>query len=247
MSAAITFRNVGKVFRARQGMLEALREFSLAVPTNSFCALVGPSGCGKSTLLHIAAGLDSHYIGECTITPQQCRKAYLFQSPRLLTWLTAEKNVAFVQEAHGIPLKEAREEARHYLRLVGLAGFEQHFPNQLSGGMQQRIALARALIVKPDIMLMDEPMAALDEITARHMRQQILQLHTDSPCTVLFVTHNITEAVFLADRVGVMSDRPGRLVVELPIDLPRPREYDDPSVALIAREIVRYLQPARIR
>lgn len=241
MSATVAFRNVGKKFQTSQGTIEALCGFDLEVPPDSFMALVGPSGCGKSTLLHIAAGLDTDYSGECLVTPADCRRAYLFQTPRLLPWLSAEQNVAFVLEIHGTKGRAAIDEARRYLRLVGLAGFERAFPNHLSGGMQQRVALARALAVGPEMMLMDEPLAALDELTARRIRTQLLELHSEMPRTVLFVTHNVTEAAFLADRVCVVSQRPGRIVAEIPVDLPRPREYDDPALTMIAREIVRHL------
>ncbi len=242
MSAALRFHNVAKTYQTIEGPIWALRELNLDVPPNSFTAVVGPSGCGKTTLLHIASGLDTHFEGDFELTSGARRKAYLFQSPRLLSWLRAEQNVSFVLEAQGKSRREALDTAKHYLRLVGLAGFERYFPNHLSGGMQQRVALARALAVEPDVMLMDEPFASLDELTARRLRAELLQLYEVNPRTVLFVTHNVTEAAFLADRVVVMSPRPGRVLAEVPVDLPRPRDYDDPAVTLIAREIVKHLQ-----
>lgn len=243
MSAtALTFRNIRKTFQTAQGPVWALDGLSLEVPAHSFTAVVGPSGCGKTTLLHIAAGLDTHFEGELDVTAGAYRKAYLFQSPRLLPWLTAEQNIAFVLEAQSQKRGEALAAARHYIQLVGLTGFEKHFPSHLSGGMQQRVAMARALAIEPEVMLMDEPFAALDELTARRLRAELLQLYVASPRTVLFVTHNVTEAAFLADRVVVLSPRPGRILAEIPVDLPRPRDYDDPAVALVARNIVGHLQ-----
>lgn len=242
MDGALTFRNVRKVYRTSGRQVEALRHMTLTVPANSFTALVGASGCGKSTLLHIAAGLDTQFEGELIVPQGGQRKAYLFQSPRLLPWLTAEQNVAFVREAQSESRPQALAAARQYLRLVGLTGFEHHFPNHLSGGMQQRVAMARALAVEPRTMLMDEPFASLDELTARRLRAELVQLYGQAPRTILFVTHNVTEAAFLADRVVVMSPRPGQVVAEIPVDLPRPREQDDPALAQIARTIVRHLR-----
>ncbi len=239
---AVAFRNVHKTYPTGEGPVEALRDLTLDVPTNQFTAVVGPSGCGKTTLLHIAAGLDTQFDGSLVVSPGASRKAYLFQSPRLLPWLNAEDNVALVREAGGESRQEALGAARRYLRLVGLAGFERHFPNHLSGGMQQRVAMARALAVEPEVMLMDEPFASLDELTARRLRSELLELYHESPRTVLFVTHNVTEAAFLGDRVVLMSPRPGAVLAQVAVGLPRPREYDDPSVALIARDIVKDLQ-----
>jgi NitT/TauT family transport system ATP-binding protein len=242
MPAALAFRDIQKTYVTEPGRVEALRGLDLEVPANRFTAVVGPSGCGKSTLLHIAAGLDTQFAGEFVSFLGGGRKAYLFQTPRLLPWRTAEQNVTFVLEAQGVPRPAALAIARRHLRLLGLGGFERHFPCHLSGGMQQRVAIARALAVEPAAMLMDEPFAALDELTARRLRADLWRLYQEAPRTVLFVTHNVTEAAFLADRVVVMSPRPGRVVAEIPVELPRPRHYDDPAVALVAQEIVRHIR-----
>lgn len=242
MSDALVFRQVTKRFTGGGTTVVALQNLTLEVEPGIFTALVGPSGCGKSTLLHIAAGLDTQFSGEYVLPPGLRQSAYVFQTPRLLPWLTAEQNVAFVLEAQGLRAPEARAIARQHLSLVGLDGFEQRFPMALSGGMQQRVALARALAIDPDIMLMDEPFAALDELTARRLRAELLALYDATPRTVLFVTHNVTEAAFLADRVVIMSPRPGRVLAEIDVDLPRPRDYNDASVAAVAREIVSHLQ-----
>jgi NitT/TauT family transport system ATP-binding protein len=234
MPSALSLFDIRKEFVTRRGRVEALAGVSIDVPADGFVAVVGPSGCGKSTLLQIAAGLDTDFRGEVSV-PRGTRRAHLFQTPRLLPWLTVEENVAFVQKVAS--RREALATARHFVRLVGLAGFERQFPNHLSGGMQQRAALARALAVRPDVMLMDEPFASLDELTARILRLELLQLHRQSSQAVLFVTHNVTEAAFLADSVVVLSPRPGHVLAEIPVDLPRPREFDDPAVALVARTI----------
>jgi NitT/TauT family transport system ATP-binding protein len=240
----LTFRNVEKWFPTPRGPLQALAGISLDAAGQTFTAIVGPSGCGKSTLLHIAAGLDTRYSGEVILPHGVGRQdlAYVFQQPRLLPWLTAARNVSFILEERGHSRRDAQAAATMALEMVGLIGFEDRFPAQLSGGMQQRVALARALATEPDVLLMDEPFGALDEITARRLRSELLKLHEASPHTVLFVTHNVTEAAFLADRVVVMSPRPGRIVAEIPVELPHPRDYDDPDVAAVARQITRLLE-----
>lgn len=243
MNIALTCRNLSKTFVTNQDeALLALDRVNLEVQAHRFTAVVGPSGCGKSTLLHIIAGLDSDFEGQFISSIKGNRIAYIFQQPRLLPWLSAERNVAFILEALGQSRPEALTAARHYLHLVGLSGFEQCFPSQLSGGMQQRIALARALAVEPELMLMDEPFASLDELTARRMRDELLRLFQGMARTVLFVTHNVTEAAFLADRVIVISKRPGRILAEIPINLPRPRDYDGAAVAALAHNIFEKLQ-----
>jgi ABC-type nitrate/sulfonate/bicarbonate transport system ATPase subunit len=242
MTAALVFRHVSKRFETPGGFVEALHGLSLDVPADRFTAIVGPSGCGKSTLLHIAAGLDTQFSGEYRLAASCSRTAYVFQTPRLLPWLTTVQNVQFILESQGRRSRDARATAQKYVSLVGLEGFEERFPAQLSGGMQQRVALARALAIEPDVMLMDEPFAALDELTAQRIRRELLLLYDPAPRTVLFVTHNVTEAAFLADRVVVLSPRPGRVVAEIPVDLPRPRDYNDASVAAVAREIVSHLE-----
>lgn len=238
---AVRCRGLGKIFQSDAGTVSALLGVDLTIAPNTFTALVGPSGCGKTTLLHIIAGLDSHYEGEFDSKATAGDVAFLFQEPRLLPWLSAQANLAFVLEARGASHKEAMATAMHYLDLVGLAGFERQFPAQLSGGMQQRVALARALMVNPSIMLMDEPFASLDELTARRLRTELLRLFQKNPHTVIFVTHNVNEAAYLADRVIVMGTHPGRIVADIPVDLPRPRDYDGPEVAKVAHSIIAHL------
>jgi NitT/TauT family transport system ATP-binding protein len=241
-TSVLDFRGIGKTFAAREGPVVALEGISIEVPPNSFTAIVGPSGCGKSTLLQIAAGLDTRFEGELVANEAALRRAFLFQTPRLLPWLTAEDNVAFVLEATGRSRQDSLAAARDYLGRVGLSNAAGRYPGHLSGGMQQRTAMARALVVQPELLLMDEPFSALDELTARKLRAELAALCAKTPRTVLFVTHNVTEAVYLADSVLVMSPRPGRIVADIKVPLPRPREYDAPEVALVAREVVSHLK-----
>ena len=239
---ALAFADVGKKFVMATGHVDALRGFTLNVPRDRFTAIVGPSGCGKSTLLHIAAGLDTQFDGRVDFSVDRRHVAYVFQQPRLLPWLTVVQNVRLVLQSRGLDRAQADKIAYRYLDLVALHGFEDAFPAQLSGGMQQRASLARALAIDPQLVLMDEPFGALDELTARKLRAQLLQLYMDVPRTVLFVTHNVTEAAFLADQVVVVTSRPGRVAAVINIDLPRPREYDGPEVAAIARRVVKQLE-----
>jgi ABC-type nitrate/sulfonate/bicarbonate transport system ATPase subunit len=238
---AVRCRDLGKVFQSDAGQVTALSGVNLAIAPNTFTALVGPSGCGKTTLLHIIAGLDTEYEGEFASRAAAGDVAFLFQEPRLLPWLSAQANLAFIQEARGVPRKQAMATAKQFLDLVGLSGFERQFPSQLSGGMQQRVAMARALMVNPAIMLMDEPFASLDELTARRLRMELLRLYQENPHTVIFVTHNVTEAAYLADRVIVLGRNPGSIVADISVDLPRPRDYDGPEVAKVARAIIAHL------
>jgi NitT/TauT family transport system ATP-binding protein len=241
-SAALAFDGITKEFAGRREAVRALDEFRLEVRRHQFTAIVGPSGCGKSTLLHIAAGLDTQFEGRLVSSVERREVAYVFQQPRLLPWLSIEDNVQLVLRARGVDARAARDRARGYLELVRLAGFERRFPGELSGGMQQRAALARALAIEPQLLLMDEPFGALDELTARRLRRELLELYADAPRTVLFVTHNVTEAVFLADQVVVVTPRPGRVAAVIPIDLPRPRDYDSAEVAARARHVVDHLE-----
>ncbi len=237
MSATLRFDEVSRRFRTKTRNVHALDRVTLEIRPLEFTALVGPSGCGKSTLLNIAAGLDTGYEGTFTLEPADADRAYLFQSHRLLPWRTAQANVSFVLEARGLGRSEARATARRYLALVGLAGCEDQFPAHLSGGMRQRVALARALAVDPALMLMDEPFSALDEITAQRMRGELLDIHEIEPRTVLFVTHNLAEACYLADRVIVMASNPGRIVADVTIEVPRPRDHEDLRLAEYQREL----------
>lgn len=240
-TALLECTNVGKTFQTGNGAVRALEGVELAVPQGDFVALVGPSGCGKTTLLHILAGLDTAYDGQLQSGCQPNRMSYVFQNPRLLPWLSAEQNLTTILESRGVSKRQAKATAREFLHLVGLTGFENKYPSQLSGGMQQRVALARALMVDPEVMLMDEPFGSLDEMTARKLRSELLRLFQQLQKTVIFVTHNVTEAAYLADKIVVMGTHPGRIITEINVELPRPRDYDSPEVTGIARSIVQHL------
>ncbi len=227
----ITLNRVTRIFNSRDGdQITALEDVSLEIGTNEFVTLVGPSGCGKSTLLRIVAGLilptaGTAAIGGEPITEPRPETGIVFQAPTLLPWASVLENVL-------LPLRMMRrmdsgsaDKAAALLKLVGLAGFESKSPRELSGGMQQRVAICRALVHEPDILLMDEPFGALDALTREEMTMELLRIWSERPKTVLFVTHSITEAVVLADRVVVMSPRPGRIAEVIDIKSPRPRSF----------------------
>jgi NitT/TauT family transport system ATP-binding protein len=212
----------------RFGELEALRGISFEVPEGAFLSIVGPSGCGKTTFLRIVAGLEPASAGEVRIDGRKVTgpggdRGFVFQQDSLLPWRTVLANATIGPEIAGAPGAPARSRTLDLLKLVGLAGFEQYFPRQLSGGMRQRVNLARALAIDPEILLMDEPFSALDAQSREIMQSELLRIWEQGRKTVLFVTHQIDEAVFLSDRVLVYARRPGRLQESVEIDLPRPR------------------------
>ena len=212
-------------------VVEALKEVDLQVEEGTFTSLIGPSGCGKSTLLRVLADLIAPTGGSVSIAGQQPRVArlarqigFVFQEPALLDWRSILENVALPLELQGVGRAEREQEARRLISLVGLDGFEAAWPSQLSGGMRQRAAIARALSTSPRVMLMDEPFGALDQITRDRMNLELVRIFEATGVTVLFVTHSIREAVLLSDQVVVMSPRPGRIVRQIEVGLPRPRD-----------------------
>jgi NitT/TauT family transport system ATP-binding protein len=227
----IAFEVAWKVFEARSGELTtAVADISLDIAKNEFVCLVGPSGCGKSTLLRLAAGLLLPDRGSVSIGGERVREprsdtGIVFQSPTLLPWATILDNVLFPAKMMGVASPEIQERAKALLKLVGLEGLERRFPRELSGGMQQRAGICRALIHNPAVLLMDEPFGALDALTREELTIELLRIWTTQPKTILFVTHSIPEAVMLADRVVVMSAHPGRVAEVLRVDLPRPRSF----------------------
>lgn len=247
--AAITVKGLSKVFwsRAHPHGLVALDNVSLAVADREFVCLIGPSGCGKTTVLNVLSGLDQRYSGEVRVAgeplsrdgTQPFRIGYVFQEPRLLPWLTVRGNIEFALESAAIPRSERRERENGWLSRVGLIDFAQAYPHELSGGMQQRTAIARAFAVDPELLLMDEPFSGLDELTARSMREQQLALWQETRRTVIFVTHSCFEACFVADRIVVLSPRPGRVRHEVRVDLPRPRSYDSPQLFELSVAVTR--------
>ena len=212
------------------GKFHALKNINLDIPEKKVTAFIGPSGCGKSTLLRIVAGLDHATSGRVLLdgVPVEgpgADRGMVFQSYTLFPWLTIEQNIRFGLRERGMPEAQQKERAAYFIAKVGLRGFEQHFPKQLSGGMQQRTAIARALANDPKILLMDEPFGALDNQTRVLMQELLLGIWEAERKTVLFVTHDIDEAIFMANRVAVFSARPGRIKTELAVDLPHPRHY----------------------
>jgi NitT/TauT family transport system ATP-binding protein len=227
----LSISGLGKTFRGDRGDVVALDGVDLALGENEFVSLVGTSGCGKSTLLSIVAGLESHDRGSVTmdgkplVAPGRDR-GVVFQSFTLLPWLTALGNVEFALRAAGKSSADAKRIAEEHLALVGLEDFARSYPSELSGGMKQRVAIARALSYRPKMLLMDEPFGALDALTRHHMQELLARIWEQHRLTVLFVTHDVEEAVYMSDRVAVMSNRPGRIKANIAIDLPRPRTYE---------------------
>lgn len=215
----------------RAGRVVALEQLSLEVPEKQFAVIVGPSGCGKSSLLDLVAGLKDTTAGQCSVdgkvvTRPGADRGMVFQSYSLFPWLTVRKNVEFGLSLNNVASKERTERANHYIGSVGLTGFENAYPSQLSGGMKQRVAIARALANDPEVLLMDEPFGALDSQTRTLMQELLLGIWEKEQKTVLFVTHDIDEALFLGDVVYVMSARPGRIIDTIDVNLERPRHYD---------------------
>lgn len=221
-----SFASIGR------GNTLAIADVTLAIEAQEFVSVVGPSGCGKSTLLRIIAGLDREGEGEILVDGRRASgpgadRGMVFQEYALLPWKTLFANVAFGLQLRGVGRTERDNIAQRYIDLVGLKGFEGHYPHQMSGGMRQRAAVARALANQPTILLMDEPFAAVDAINRKNLQEELTQITSKEKTTVLFITHSIEEAIFLSDRVLVLSERPSRIVEEVTINMPRPRRWDD--------------------
>ncbi|MBD7938292.1 ABC transporter ATP-binding protein [Cytobacillus sp. Sa5YUA1] len=226
----LEIKNVDKVFKTKSGDTTALQKTSFTIDDGEFVTILGPSGCGKSTVLRIVAGLEEATTGEVLLDGQPIDgpgpdRGMVFQSYTLYPWLTVKENISFGLKLKGARQKERDDLARHYLQLIGLEGFENHYPVQLSGGMKQRVAIARALANDPKVLLMDEPFGALDAQTRNIMQEVLLRAWEKSKKTILFITHDVDESIFLADSVYVMTARPGRLKKKVPIDIARPRDF----------------------
>ncbi len=252
-SAILQVQNVSKMFEAGDHKVQALDAVSFDVFPHEFLCIVGPSGCGKSTLLRILDGLDMASSGQVLfkgqpVTEPSPKISMIFQTFALLPWKNVRENIELGLEAQGVAPGERHERAAKYIEAVGLSGFEDAYPRELSGGMKQRVGIARALVVEPEVLLMDEPFSSLDELTADTLRREVLEIWREPSKvtdTFIMVTHNVHEAVFMADRIIVLRARPGTLVADLAVDLPRPREsyahteefynYEQQIISLIER------------
>lgn len=251
----VEVENVTKTFANGKSKISVLDNVSFAVGNDEFACLVGPSGCGKSTMLRIIAGLEKPDSGRILfhgqpITQPSPKITMIFQLFGLLPWKTALENVEVPLEVVGIEKEKRKHVAEEYLNMVGLEGFENTYPHDLSGGMKQRVGIARALALKPEVLLMDEPFSSLDEITAKTLRGLVLDIWRNPTLptnTFIMVSHNVEEAVFMADRVIVMSPRPGRVIGEVKIELPRPREEHlrDPVYFGLVDEVVELLEKSK--
>ena len=243
--AMIEIRNISRTFvneGAGEEKNEVLRDVSFSIEENEFVVVFGPGQCGKTTLLNIVAGLDAPTSGEVIVKGNKVTRpgpdrAMVFQNIMLFPWLTTMGNVEYSMKVRGVPKAQRRAEAQKYIDLVGLNGFEHTFPVRLSGGMKQRVGIARAYCTKPDVMLMDEPFGALDAQTRYLMQDEVVRIRNAEKRTVIFVTNNIEEALYLADRIVVMTPCPATVMAEVKIDLPRPRSYVDPEFLRLRKEI----------
>lgn len=237
---ALVIECLNKIFTTQSEQTIALREVDLHVKQGEFITIIGPSGCGKSTLLKIIAGLDSEYEGKVELNGRPIKgpsleKGFIFQEPRLFPWLTVEKNIAGDQSLRD---PKVRERVYELIQLVKLEGFEKAYPKELSGGMAQRVSIARALLRNPDILLLDEPFGALDAFTRSHMQEVLLSIWETNKTTMIFVTHDLDEAVFLGQRVVIMNPRPGHIKSVLPIELTFPRKRSSVGFQEMRRSVL---------
>ena len=244
----LSVRSLRKSFRTNNGgALEAVAEVSFEIPENDFVCIVGPSGCGKSTLLRMIAGLETITAGEInyrgeTISRARKEIGMVFQEYSLLPWKNVINNVALGPEFSGMPRGVREQKAMEYLRLVGMEAFSRAFPHELSGGMRQRVAIVRALANNPDVLLMDEPFGALDAHTRILLQKELLRIWEQHRKTILFVTHGVDEAIYLADRIMVMSARPGKILEIIDVGMERPRHRGDPAYGQLADQILAILE-----
>ena len=246
--AQVSVKDVSKVHVSVKGEpVLALHEVSFQVENNEFFSIVGPSGCGKTTLLNLLAGFERPTRGELRmggglITEPGWERAVVFQEYALFPWYTVAQNIAYGLKRKKLPEAEQRRLVDHYVGLVGLRGFERRYPRELSGGMRQRVSIARALAVDPAILLMDEPFASLDILTREYMQDELLKIWERERKTVIFVTHSIDEAIKLSDRVAIMTPRPGRVEEIKLVEFPRPRDPTNPAMVRLAAEVKQWLR-----
>ena len=246
MNYKLEVRNVTKAYISEEGEIKALEDINLDVKPGEFLCIIGPSGCGKTTLLRMIAGLEYPTSGEIILDGKEVKgpspdRGMVFQEFSLFPWRTVLKNVEFGLQMRNIKSKERHAIAERYIELVGLRGFEKHYPYELSGGMKQRVAIARALATEPSILLMDEPFGSVDAQTRNILQEELLQIWKRTEKTIIFVTHSVDEAVYLADRVVVMSARPGRIVECIDIDIERPRKRTSVEANVIREQLLRKL------
>lgn len=242
-AGTLAIRHVSKTFEVAKSEFVAIEALSLDVAPGEFLSIVGPSGCGKSTLLRLISGLDTNYGGDILldgerITGTSLNRGLIFQEHRLMPWLTVRENIAFALENVAIDRREKREMVREHIQLVGLTGFEHAYPRQLSGGMAQRAAIARGLVTKPEILLLDEPFGALDAMTRARMQVELQRIWGKERITMILVTHDVDEAIFLGDRVVVMEPRPGRIRDVVAIEAARPRDRASGAFAALKGRVL---------
>ncbi|MDC5100594.1 ABC transporter ATP-binding protein [Acinetobacter baumannii] len=239
----LSIHHVNKHFQQEQKQLTVLNQIDLDIQQGEFVSIVGSSGCGKSTLLRLIAGLDKDYEGEIRLNGQpvkgpDLKRGLIFQEHRLLPWLTVSENVGLALEETSLSASEREKLIQEHIELVGLKGFETSYPHQLSGGMSQRVAIARGLVNKPDILLLDEPFGALDAITRDILQKELQRIWEQEKITMILVTHDIEEAVFLGNRVVVMSPRPGKIKHIIPIDVAHPRQKEDAQLFSLRNQAI---------
>lgn len=242
-SPVLRLRGIHKHFQLARGPLHVLDDIALDVRPGEFICIVGASGCGKSTLLRLIAGLDRDYAGSIdyegrAVTGTALERGFIFQEHRLFPWLTVEENIRLAFAATRVPGAEQKQRVAEQINRVGLEGFEKAYPHQISGGMAQRAAIARALVNRPRLLLLDEPLGALDALTRLKLQQELQRLWQESGVTMIMVTHDIEEAVFLADRIVVLDSRPGRIRRIVDVPLPHPRERTHPQFNAIKRDVL---------
>lgn len=236
-SVKLSVSNIAKSFTARKTVFEAVKNVSLDVYENEFLVILGPGQCGKSVLLNMISGIEKPTAGKIEFPDKNKNIGFVFQKTAVFPWKTVLENVEFAPELHGVDKKERRERAQYLIDLVGLHGFENAYPKQLSGGMKQRVGIARAYCCEPDILIMDEPFGALDAQTRYQMEEEVLRIWEQEKRTVIFVTNNIEEAVYLGDRIILLSKCPAEVKNEYIIDLPRPRDNISPEFLQIRENI----------
>lgn len=249
MEVILRLQGVGKEFTTVEGeTFHAIREIDLAIEEGGFVSIIGPSGCGKTTLLRIIAGLERHTKGEILFSDgggqggSRPNIGLVFQEFALLPWRTVLGNIELGLEIRGTQKEERRRRAQEFVKIVELEGSESKYPKELSGGMKQRVGIARAIICNPKILLMDEPFASLDAQTRFNMQKFLLRMWEKTRKTVLFVTHNVDEAIFLSQRIIVLSERPGTVMAEIPIDIPYPRDINEPDFSRVRKGVFHYMQ-----